>query len=510
VRTCALLLVLLAGCRGAAGEGDGGSDTSGGPIDLPAPRFLEPSGAELHVPTTQHDDVELDVIQVPGATELLVDGFTVGTLDPARPIGALESDVLRLHFAGALLPAPHTLQLRTIDDVETETSELVTVHIDAQPDPGLEATLADPVVAQADGIVVLGANERGVLAIVDGTTSSAVLLTAAGDGWDAARTHTAALPGYVAADDDRVPAIAVTRARDDSDALGIAWRVEHPGVRIDVVTTRWGQSASEPIPALTLDPAWIGSFELAAFGRPLLFDDVLLAELHAAKDVESPRGGDRGLARVRLDDSGRPGAPSRVQLGPVDVDGASAALDPLGALHGGPDTVALRRAGREPVVLEIDPLARTLSMRSGVTGSLDALVGLDGPLATIIGGFGARIVVAATTDPDVLALGLVDDSGALGIVAASIDLAAFDASAPTGPPAVGLLGGAPVVLLPCGADRPVLAIAVVSTEPTVQALPGLACDAVALPQTAAGNAAGTLAVACLRDRELRLGRLVLR
>lgn len=506
MRRSALVWIVAAGCRGGSGEGEGGSDTSGAPVDLPAPRFLEPSNAELHIPATQHEDLDLDVVVVPGATQVIVDGVAIGTLDPAEPFGALSADALLVHLAGASIPSTHTLQLRTADAVETQLSELVTVFVDPEPDPTIEATLADSIVATGDGIAALGTDDSGVLIVVDG--AELLVLAAAGAAWDPARTHAMTLPGYVVADDDRVPAIGVARTSDD---LTVAWRVEHPGVRIDVTAARWGDPAGEPRPALVLDTDWVGPFEFAAIGRPLLFDDVLIAELRVHADTESPRAGDRGLARVQLGAGLEPGPPARVQLGLVDADAIAPAFDPVGAAHGGPDTVALRRDGREAVVLEIDATARTTALRPSLaTGSIGALAQLDGPLATVLGGFGARIVVGSTTDPAVLALGLVDDRGNAGILDASVDLAAFDLSAPSGSPALGLVRGAPLALVPFGAERPVLAIAVVASEPTVQPMPELACDAVALPQTSAGNAEGAIGFACLRDRELRLGTLTLR
>jgi hypothetical protein len=265
-----------------------------------------------------------------------------------------------------------------------------------------------------------------------------------------------------------------------------------------------------PAAALTLDPAWIGPFETAFFGRPVLAAGLLVAELEAHGDAEEPRLGDRMLATVRLAVDAVPGAPARAAFGLVDIDGISPALDPLGVRGDGPIALGVRVDGRAAVI-EVDRSARTLALRPSTTiDSFSTLADLDGPLVTLLGAFGSRIVVGGTFDPDDIALALIDDSGTSGVVDASLDLGDVELPAPSGPPALGLVGGATVTLVPFGAQGPLLLAIVVADEPAMRLIPELGCDAVALPQTAAGNAAGALAFACLRDRELRLGTLALR
>ncbi|HET6584198.1 MAG TPA: hypothetical protein VFG69_12135 [Nannocystaceae bacterium] len=510
VRAGAIALFVAVGCsRGSGGDDGNEGESTGAPIDVPAPDFLEPAGSELHLSVMRFEDLELDVKIAAGATDLEIDGISVGTLDPPEPIGSLTASLLRLNMSGGLVPSVHTIQLSTVDPVASEVSELIDVFIDAEPTPEIDATLADEVVATGDAAVALGLEDAGMLAVLDAGTSSLQLFAADGSGWSATAGHVAVLPGYSTAPEDRVPAIAVERDATDPDALLLAWRVGHPGMRIDAAATRWGSSELAPTVALALDPAWIGSFEVAALDRPVLAAGLLVAELEAHGDAEEPRLGDRTLASVRLGADATPGAPARAALGLFDIDGVSAAVDPLGARAAGPVALGVRLGGR-PAVLEVDRRARTLAVRPSTTNdSFAALADLDGPLVTLIGAFGSRIVAGRTTDPDDIALALVDDSGAAGVRDATLDLADAELGAPTGPPAIGLVGGATVVLVPFGAEGPLLLAIIVAGDPAVRLVPEIGCDVVALPQTAAGNAAGALAFACLRDRELRLGTLAL-
>ncbi len=508
----------LAACKSGASADEGDTeDTTGAPVDAPAPDFLEPAGGELHVSSLQFTDVELDVAVVEGATDLEIDGASVGTLQPAGPLGELTSDLLRLRVRGGLVPGVHLLQLRTYDEVKPEESEAIEVFIDPEPAPELEVTLADPVVAQCDGIVALGWAELGVLACVDGETVRAI--AASGERWDPESTHTMILPGLVVAPTDRVPALAIERDSADPSALLAAWRVGHPGTRIDALAARWDGDDGAPTTALALDGAWIGSFEIAAFHRPVLAAKAVIAELEAHADAESPRSGDRSLALVRLDGDARPGNPTRMQLhamdsagdpGLADVDALAPALDPLGFEGLGPIAMGAR-LGRRPVVLDLDRDSRTIAVRPSVTAdSFGLLDDVDGPLLTLIGAFGSRMVTGVTTDPEWLALALLDDRAGGGVVDSSVAYAIGGLVMPSGPPAIGLLGGATVIVVPFGADQPLFVVVVASIDPEVTTVAELGCDRVALPQTTAGNAGGALGLACLQDRDLRLGTLALR
>lgn len=519
-RVVAIGLGLVVGCKsGSGGEGSGSEDTTGAPVDLPAPDFLEPAGGELHVSTMQLTDIELDVAVVAGPTDLVLDGANVGPLQPAGPLGELTADLLRLRVRGGLVPGVHSLLLRTYDPATPEESEVVEVFVDPEPAPEVEVMLADDSIASCDGIVALGWAEHGVLACVDGESVHA--LASSGERWNPESTHTMVLPGLVVSPSDAVPAIAIERDDEDSTALLAAWRVGHPGVRVDALAGQWGGASGAPITALALDPAWIGAFEAAAFHRPVLAAKALLVELEAHADVESPRSGDRSIASVRLAADAQPGNPVRVQLqagvgvsttdtGLADVDALSPALDPLGVEGSGPVAVGAR-LGRRAVVLDLDRASRTLTVRPSVTAdSINSLDDVDAPLLTLLGAFGSRIVASTTTDPEWLALGLFDDRGGGGVVDASVEYAIGGVASPTGPAAIGLLGGATVIVVPFGADQPLLVVLVTSVDPDVVAIADVGCDRVALPQTTAGNAASALGLACVQDRDLRLGTLALR
>jgi hypothetical protein len=511
---------VLAACKPGenADEGDI-EDTTGAPVDAPAPNFIDPPGGELHVSSMRFTDVELDVAVAAGATDLVIDDASVGTLQPPGPIGELTADLLRLRVRGGLVPSVHLLQLRTWDAVEPEESEVVEVFVDPEPAPELEVTLADDVIARGDAIVALGWAEQGVLATVDGEAVHSI--AASGDGWDPASSHAMVLPGLVVAADDRVPAIAIERDAADSSAMLVAWRVEHPGTRVDALAARWGEESDAPTTALALDPAWIGSFETAAFHRPVLAAKLLLVELEAHADAESPRTGDHSIATVRLDADAQPGDPVRVQPlaatgsasgggALADVDALAPALDPLGFEGLGPIAVGAR-LGDRPTVLDVDRDARTITVRpSATTDSFGLLDDVDGPLDTLLGAFGSRVVTGTTTDPEWLALALVDDRAGGGVVDASVAYAIGALATPSGPPAIGLVGGATVIVVPFGAEEPLFVVTVTSMDPDVVTFADVGCDRVALPQTAAGNASGALALACLRDRDLRLGTIALR
>jgi hypothetical protein len=367
-------------------------------------------------------------------------------------------------------------------------------------------------------LLAFGEGDDAVLVVLEPADPEPrlVLVPRGESGWDVAGARTVAAAGLRLGPEERVlPAAALRRERADGDPgrVRVAFRVGAPGERIDVLDVAWDEAAPELVPQASLDVGTaLGdrAAEWAELGRPWLVADLLLAELWAPVDVESPRPGDRALVWSRVQDA-TPGleAPQRVSVHAdlVDLDRLGPALDRAASEVGAPAILTIRADQHQPLVLEHDPTGG-LRLRQTVQDGTDRTFAfVDLPLASVIGAFGSRTVAGLTaTASGRLRVALVDDIGAEGLRDTSLsdeDLPAFDQV--TGELAPGSVAGLTVFLVPYGPELPVQAVHTAGGPVRVTPLPELACDAVALAP--APDDDGELPLACARDGELWLGSL---
>ncbi|MBC8071393.1 MAG: hypothetical protein IAG13_23910, partial [Deltaproteobacteria bacterium] len=485
---------------------DDGDGSSGGPVDLPAPDFIEPATPELRLEVTRADDLDLDVSAVePGRTVLLIDGDSVGALIGDSPVGALSETRLLLHLPGAMVPGYHTLQLLTFDEVATDASEVVEVFLEASVPPVVAWAPIGEVIAVGDALVPPGPGSRAVLGLVDFDAAVPRLIAWPLDthGWDAAQPRVIPLPELRPDTAFGVAAVAaMRRGTTMSASLRVAWRIGSPGTAIAVVEVPWASAEpGSPVTALVPDASWLGTREWVNVLRPVLAGDLLLTELVAPRDVEQGRPGDRVIASVALAPITAPAQPQLLQLGNFDVDRLGHVVDPLVDAHGDSDTLVARLDHREAIVLDVDRDTRTVRRRSAELGARDERwAGITDPPVMTASAFGSRIGAALVSDRSALLVGLTNDRGGAEPRAVQTQLADAPATAAA---ALAWIDGVPIVLVPRGAAD-VIAMPITSDAPELQLLAGLACDAIVGPPITVQGDDRRVTVACLRERELRL------
>ncbi|MCX4245283.1 hypothetical protein [Paraliomyxa miuraensis] len=529
-----LCVVLGLGCTGddASPMRDDAGDSTTGDQAPPRPLFSEPVSGMLLLPTSRSDDLVLKVHDVlPGKTELLVDGRTLGFLGAGASAGRLEAEQLTVRLRGAMVAGRHEMVMRTLDAVEITESSVIDVEllrdlevIPAADPPSVTALSARHVLAQGTG-------DDALLVVLDDTEPSQPvvhLLPRTDEGWDLDGRRTVTVAGLDLDTEPRVlPVTALRHGRTASEPgrLRVAWRVGAPGTRIDVLDVAWDDASPEHPPgtSLSLPDAVAGAVtgsapEWAELGRPWLLGELLVAELWAPVDVEAPRPGDHALLWTRVHD--QPNAapddpplsldsPQRIfVLGSlVDLDRLGPALDRVTAEAGGPALVTIRADQHQPLVLEHDP-AGGLRMRPTVVDGRDrSFTFVDLPLATVVGAFGSRTVAGLIAHANGrMRITGIDDIGDGGVDETSLgadDMPPLDLV--TGEPATSSVGGLPVFLVPYGADEAVHAAYSTGSTGQVVALDSLRCASVALADRP--NADGEVPLACVVEGELALGTL---
>lgn len=508
-----MLVLGACGAPGGSGETEGESDDA--PMqEPPTPAFIEPASGAMKLPVTRVDDVRLRVAAIStGLTTLEIDEVSFGTLSDDGPVGLLEPELLTLHMGGGLVPGRHFMQLVTPGLEEPQTSSLLTVNIEPEIAPSLMATTPEPTGLMGAHIAVAGSDDHGLLLLVT-DDAQAHVLPALGSGWDLDRVRTLAVPGLrLDPGDTEVPISGFRIVHDASpERLRLAWRVGLPGRRIDAMDVVLDDDAQgSPRTIVDLDPSLVGAVEHAALGRPLLLEDVALAELLALTDAEQPRPGDRAVVSVALrNGSLDPGRARRLAFGTAaDLDLVGSAIDLTAPPGLGPQVVGARMGGILPVAIELDRRSGTARLRPSKAEPLDvAFQAVEGRLMTILGAFGSRTVAGYGQDPPRVVLAQIDDWGNNDPHVVFFDQTDLGAAAGLRGPFTGtLLGGAPVFLLPMGLEHPVHAIISTSAGPSVQPLESLRCDAVALPARREANTEPVARVACLRSGELHLATL---
>ena len=506
----------LAACNTPAGPpGDDTGDatmTAGDTEALPDPAFLNPALGEFTVDSSQHVPKDITVRNViPGNTQLMVDGRTVGTLAAGATFGELTEDRLRIFLHGALALGTHTLQLVTTGGSGPQFSVTLTMNI-APPSralPLFRATLSDAALGPADALIESGTGADAVLGVVARTPDPALrLYLAEGTTWSTTPVAEVPLAGYVLDPAAFAPAVSA-RALPGLDTIRIAHSRGLPGAAI---VTR--DLALAPAPALgpeetaldLTDDVFVGA-EFSAVGRPILAGDALVAEFIAADDAEVPHPGDRGLAHIRRNRTGAGWAvPQRVTTpAPTDLDAAGRALD---LTDPAAPALSVRVGQRLAGLLTFSDAGAALV--SLAPDELDLVSGDPAVLTTLASDLGGRTV--ATVARDRLGLTFLGTTGLPSSRADTPAPGSLPATQISAPAAAAVVLGYSTFLIPFGDAAPVHVVLGDGTRANATPLTDPApvhCDAVVLLAGLAGNddAAPALPFACMSGGAVRLGVL---
>lgn len=522
-RALALAVIAVVACApGGTDETETGAETGTTGEPIPEPAFLNPAVGEFLIATDQLDPETIIVERViPGLTEVLFDGFSLGTLTADSPLGALTEDTLALTVRGALVAGDHSLQLLN-DSPEGPLTSVTLTMVVAPPDPELRPTwrteLATTDITGA-ALLTAGLGPARLLGVVTAGEPDPVLmlLRPADDGWTVADPIAVPLPGHVPDAMSRTPAVTFVALPDEHgvNRLRVAFRVGMPGAAIvarDIVVAET-PTILDPITAIDLSAA-LGddTYEWAAFGRPFALGNTIVAELIAPADTEVPHPGDRRLIASfwRGDELGWT-PPTQVGMSsPTDLDALGPALDLTAIQTGRPEVLSVRLGGVHPGLLAAsDDGSVTITTPPR---TLPLPFAGDLALATILGDFGGRTVAALGSDGSV-ALALLQMSGDNPARTAAPPQADLPAAVPTGAPAPGVSLGFPVFLVPYGDAAPVHLVLSDGHDPAVVPLDQpepVHCEAVALAATLTGNDRDepALPFACLSHGVLKVGRLI--
>jgi len=519
-----LLLAGLLACHAAPADEDTGADesSSGTGEPIPSPDFLNPAVGSFRIDANQTDP-ELLVVQdiVPGLTQVLLDGDSLGTLPADSPIGQLDLGALSLTLHGALAIGSHTLQLLTL----TPEAPLYSVELEMKvesPDPKARPTFsttleADPI-ATGQVMFAAGVGAGGLLGVLgpgDPDPELRLFTADAKRGWNPTPI-TMPLERHVLLDMSFAPAVSAAFPEPGAAApkrLRVAYTVGVPATKIATRDVQIDPDPilQDPVEAFDLDTALgAAQVEWAAFGRPFVVGNTLISELHAAPDAEQPHPGDHRLYTSfwRGDDLGwtPPQQIGTAALSDLDSLGPAPVLFDIAS--GRSNTLAARLGGAFPALLELaDDGAVSLTVPP-----LNVPLDVTGPIAltTIVANFGSRTVAAVDTAGRV-SLSMLDTSHGNGPRRASPKFSSLPDTPAIGPIAPGVARGYPIFLVPYGAAAPVQLVASDGEHSFVQPLADLHCDTVTVAVTLAANdpKTATLPLACLLDGAVHLGQLAI-
>jgi len=512
--------LLCTACQPQPGDDSGAGESSGTTGEpVPVPAFLNPAVGTFRISSAQTEP-ETFVVQnvLPGVTQVLLDGYSVGALDGPNLVGSLEAGMLTLDVNGALLAGDHTLQMLTASPEGPLYSVELEMKIEA---PGVTerplwtAELDPTVVATGTVLLASGAGAAGLLALISpGQPDPELRLYAASaDGWSTAEPVVLPLEGHVLQDMSFAPAVSAVAFPEPGGAppklMRAVYSVGLPGVAIATrdIQIDPGPIVLDPVVAFDLAAA-MGDVQLeyAAFGRPVALGHAVIAELHAAADAEQPHPGDhRLISSFWRGPELRWTPPQQVgTAAPSDLD----ALGPAPVLADIPGhtttTLSVRLGGAFPGVLELRDTGAISLTIPPLTAPLD--INGDITLATLIGNFGSRTVAAVDRGGRV-SLSLLETSRGNQPRTISPKATKLPVAAATGPIAPGVGRGFAFFLVPYGDAAPVHVLASDGISSFVMPVPDLHCDALTLAVTLAGNDPdqAALPLACLADGELRLG-----
>lgn len=525
-----LVAAMFTGCGGGDGgvttvnADTGGSSGTGGP---PLPGFAEPASGRVQLTVYRDADLRLSLLNVvPGATDLVIDGHTLGPLGDGAAAGQLDANALTLRVRGGLVLGEHRMMLRTADLEGRDESEEVIVDIRPNAERHPTATLDLDTGLPGRQLLTTGAGDDELLLVLDPSVDPPTLHllprrpsgTAPGESepsWDPEGVRTVALPGLVLDSSERpmpVSALRYDHTDDDPGRLRVAWRVGSPGNAVAIIDATWDQATPKAPPRLTIDQApFVGEHpaQWAQLGRPWLVGDRLVTELYAPLDVESPRPGDHRLMHTRLHEQADGfDPPQRITVGPdqVDLDHLGPALDRIAVAAGQPPPLSIRADRLQPLVLQLDDAGAFRPHFTEVTPSDDDIGFATLPVATVLGAFGSRTAVSLSTRPSSrLRVSLLGDfSGSVRVATFGVtDLPDFPNI--TGETAPAIVDGLTTFAVPYGDARPVhLVYPLGSGAQFVVPDDTMRCQGVAAAYTATGP---TTPLACTRDGTVWLGAL---
>lgn len=514
----------MVGCHADPGDDSGVGESSGTTGDpIPVPSFLNPAVGSFRIASDQSEPETLVVQNIlPGVTQVLLDGYSLGALDGPNPVGSLEPDLLTLTIQGALIAGSHTLQLLTASPMGPLYSVELEMKIEA-PEPATlplwTAELDPTVIATGTVLFASGVGAGGLLGLIaPGSPDPELRLYAAGpNGWTTADPVVLPLAGHVLQSMSFEPAVsAVAFPEPDGSPprrMRAVYNVGLPGVAIAARDIQIDPSPIVLDPVIAFDlPTALGDAQLeyAAFGRPVALGDSVVAELHAAADAEQPHPGDHRLIASfwRGEELGWTPPQQVGTAAPSDLDSLGPASVIANIPAGITTTLSVRLGGAFPGVLDL----RDSGAISLTTAPLSAPLDVTGDIAlgTIIGSFGSRTVAAVDREGRV-SLSLLETSNGNMPRRISPKATKLPVTPATGPLAPGLGRGFPFFLVPYGDAAPVHVIASDGSNYFVAPLADLHCDAVTLALSLAGNDPehAALPLACLADGELRLGALLI-
>lgn len=519
-RAVVMLGASILACTPQGNADDDESDTTSPPPELEEPEFLEPPNDEVTIRIDRSEDLVLGVNEiVPGLTRIVLDGQEGSGVGEEGRNFILTTTELTLQLRGGLIPADHVMQLQTqAADSPTLRSSEVLIRVQRVDAPRLAASLDSNVIVEADTLDAQGHGEEGLLYTLDLQQDEALLtLFAAQDtGWDTDTPSQVELPEFVPIEDARFAVSATLHTHDDEVRTRVAWRAGSQGDRILGIDAPWpleGIVVQRAIEVSTaVDEYGSAAIEYATLGRAVWVGDTVVAEALLATDVEHPLPGSRTLLTAQL--QGEPARFGPTRLSTVgegrDIDLLAPTTDLLAHATGGVHGLSARAAGLRPVVIDVDPTTGTLSERpTSANDRFSIIHDATAPIQTVLGALGSRQVFTPLGGPEprvfLQHLGDHPGGGATNAAPRGTQLEMLDE--PSGPAVATVLAGVPLYIVPQGVERPVVAILSVGTTPSVQPLDGLACDDIAVPRTEASAETREVSVACLREREVSIGRI---
>ena len=251
----------LAGCTPDPGDDDSGAESSGSTGEpVPTPAFLNPAVGSFVVDTNQTEP-ETFILQnaIPGLTQVLVDGYSLGLLPENDPVGTLTADSLILTLRGALKSGSHSLQLLTGNRFSVELEMKVVA-----PDPALlpqwTATLAPDVIATGKYLLSAGSGAGGLLGVVaPGVPDPELrLYRADAGGWSLAEPVVLPLEGHVLQDMPFGPALSAVAFPEPGGGapkrMRVAYNVGWPAAAIHT------RASSGPPSATMRHDRWCSPF----------------------------------------------------------------------------------------------------------------------------------------------------------------------------------------------------------------------------------------------------------
>lgn len=506
---------LSSGCQDRAeGSDEGATDTEESRDPVDPPNFIQPASGVLMLSSNRTDEVRLRLANVSASTRLVVDGTSYGDLSSAPWIGSLATEELVLRMGGGLVAGRHTVFLETPSVDEPVRSEEIQVNVLVDNVPALAASLSAEGSLRGSGILAQGLGEQSLLLVYDELSEPqprVVAYRTEGSTWDLDAPVSVSVPRLELLD-GILPLSGTlttkgTETRAD-DRLRLAWREN--GSEIAFVERRWETLGGSPQTALALDQIDTTGVEFASLGVPTIVGDAIFVETNLLTDTESSRPGDHRLSVVSL--LGEPALPSTPRLtaplGVSDIDRVGPALDlrSLGLdVEKRPNWIAARVQGARAAVFEVESNG-TLRLR-GTALELGGWQNTRLPVSAVVGAFGSRTMFGAGGSQALVQT--FDDWGEAAPTDASTALIGGGTEANLGRPAVTVLGGHPVMLLPMGSGSPVQAVAMAGSRINAQAIDLLRCEEIAVPAVTEGATGMSVQFACRGGDEIRLGTLAL-